>query len=266
MCSGTTSTVIILVIAASLLLSLISSPEAARMDEALVLCLSFDEGSGNVATDSSQRHFDGTVNGAEWAPGKFGQALHFDGTDDFVSVPDSPELRLLNGGTFMAWINFEGSGAKAWPRILSKERGTGGEGGYHMFLDQAGDYKVRVTVGGRGYTSSEAPEMGVWYHVAGVCDGTSIRIYLNGKKILEEPQEIPFPDANPELRIGDSAAAQRPFQGLIDEVRIWGRALSAAEIERQMNMTTQEFEELISVDPAPKLAAMWGAVKTGSAN
>jgi hypothetical protein len=255
-------TMIILVMAISVPLLHTSSLEAARIGDALILCFSFDEGSGNVVEDSSLRRFNGTVNGgAEWAQGKFGGALHFDGVDDFVSVPDSSELRLLNGGTFMAWINYEGSGASAWPRVLSKEKGTGGEGGYHIFLDQAGGYSPRVTVGGRGHTSDEDLEAGIWYHVAATCDGTNIRIYLNGKKILEEPQESPFIDANPELRIGDSAAAQRPFFGLIDEVRVWGRVLNTQEIEQQMNMSGEELKEFISVDPLLKSVATWGGIK-----
>jgi hypothetical protein len=261
---GTMSTMIVLTIATSFLLSPTSSTEAARIGESLLLCLSFDEGNGSVAGDSSLKRFHGTVHGAEWVPGKFGNALKFDGIDDFVSVPDSPELRLLNGGTFMAWISYEGSGTKAWPRILSKEKATGGEGGYHMYLDQAGDFKVRVTVNGRGHTSPEAPEMGIWYHVAATCDGANIRIYLNGEKILEAPQEMAFPDVDCELQIGDSPAAERPFEGLIDEVRIWGRALSQDEVLQQMNMTTQELEELMKVDPVSKKAATWGAVKTRS--
>ena len=78
MCRRTMNTIIVLAIAVFSILSLISSTEAAGIGDALVLCLSFDEGIGGVAKDSSQMSFNGTVSGAEWAPGKFGKALKFD--------------------------------------------------------------------------------------------------------------------------------------------------------------------------------------------
>ncbi|HIC03032.1 MAG: hypothetical protein VCF25_05190 [Candidatus Poribacteria bacterium] len=62
-----------------------------------VLALSFDDGQGKVARDLSENGFDGKVGGAKWVGGKFGQALEFDGEDDFVEVDDAPELRLLGG-------------------------------------------------------------------------------------------------------------------------------------------------------------------------
>ncbi len=258
------STITVSTVTVLFLLLSVFGAGAVRVDAELLLCLSFDEKEGDVAKDCSLHQFHATVSGAERVSGKFGKALRFDGGADFVSVPDSPELRLLNGGTFMAWINLEGAGAKAWPRVLSKEQTTGGDGGYHLFLDQAGSYKVRVTVDGRGHTSPEAPETGIWCHVAATCDGENIKIYLNGEMILEGLQEKPFPDTNPELRIGNSPAGERPFEGIIDEVRIWGRALNKDEIQRQMDMTTEELEGLISVDPLSKIAATWGRVKITS--
>jgi hypothetical protein len=74
------------------------------IDETMVLALSFDDGRGTVARDSSIYGFDGQVEGAQWVDGRFGEALDFDGAGgDVVIVADAPELLLLDGGTLMAW-------------------------------------------------------------------------------------------------------------------------------------------------------------------
>ncbi len=60
----------------------------------LVAHWTFDEGSGNIAYDSSGNGNDGTINGAEWDAGKYGPALHFNGQDNYVEVPTSDSLEI----------------------------------------------------------------------------------------------------------------------------------------------------------------------------
>ena len=231
-----------------------------RVDETLVLCLSFDEGAGDVAHDSSPHGFDAKVSGATWVDGKFGKALRFDGVDDFVSVGDAPELRLLNGGTIMAWIYLEGQGASVWPRIICKELQTGSNGGYHMPIDWNGGRLLRFVIdGGAGTSVGDPLELKTWYHVAVAFDGEKVRFYTNGKRVEEVPQEKPTPDTQAEMRIGNSPVGVRPFQGIIDEVRIWSRALDDDEISEQMNIGTKQ---LISINPTiAKLTTTWAEIK-----
>ena len=103
---------------------------------ALVLCISLtsvaqnkdlnlvgwwrlDEGTGTMAYDSSGMGNNGTLRGGpKWVAGVAGQALQFDGVDDFVEVPDDQSLRVYNEVTVMAWINaerHEGPGGAGWP-------------------------------------------------------------------------------------------------------------------------------------------------------
>ena len=70
----------------------------------LVAAWGFDEGSGPTASDSSGNANDGSVNGAVWTSGYFGQALDFDGNSDLVLIPDSDSLDLTTAYTFEAWV------------------------------------------------------------------------------------------------------------------------------------------------------------------
>ena len=241
------------------LLGLLSLPALGDVDETLVLCLSFDEGQGDIAHDSSSYGFHAKVSGATWVDGKFGKALRFDGQDDFVSVGDAPELRLLEGGTVMAWIYLEGQGTSVWPRIVAKELKTNSSGGYHMPIDWGKGRLLRFVIdGGAGNSVGDPLDFEKWYHVAVAFDGENLRFYINGEKVAEVPQEKPLPDTEAELWIGNSPAGDRPFQGIIDEVRIWSRALGDDEIREQMNMSTKQ---LVSVDPRSALPALWAELK-----
>ncbi|HID56790.1 TPA: LamG domain-containing protein [Candidatus Poribacteria bacterium] len=111
----------------------------------------------------------------------------------------------------------------------------------------------------RGGTSVGDPlEFKTWYHVAVAFDGEKVRFYTNGEKIEEVPQEKPTPDTQAEMQIGNSPVGVRPFQGIIDEVRIWSRALSDDEILEQMKIGTKQ---LIPVNPRAKLSTTWAEIK-----
>jgi hypothetical protein len=249
----------LVVLTAAALLAATSLP-AASGDKSLVLAFSFDEGNGATAEDGSMYGFKGKVK-ASWTTGKYGKALKFNGQDDIVTVADDPKLRFAdtNACTLMAWINVEGQGSSVWPRVMAREQATGSNGGFHMPLDWAAGVKVRIVIdGSTGYTSPDPLTLGKWHHAAVTCDGKVSRIFLDGRQIFQGPQEKPFPDAAAPLGIGGSTAGARPFQGIIDEVRIWNRALSEAEIKEQMGLSTPQF---LPVDPRARLATTWGGLK-----
>jgi len=230
-----------------------------RADETLVLALSFDEGQGDIAQDSSQYGFDGSIQGSQWVDGKFGKALEFDGVDDFVEVADAPELRLLNGATIMVWGFVRSGGHASWPRFIHKADTTGGTGGWEVLLDRAAGDAVRVCVGGacNSYIplSSES-----WHHVAVTFDEAMVKVYVDGELVGENDQPGPSVDT-PDLSvfIGNSFNGERQYQGIIDEVKVWSRALDQDDIKVQMNMGVQE--TATSVDPRSKVTATWAEIK-----
>ncbi|MCX6013468.1 MAG: hypothetical protein NTV30_08710, partial [Chloroflexi bacterium] len=64
----------------------------------------FDEGSGNKVKDSSKNGNDGKLTGTKWVDGKFGKALDFNGSSDYVEIPDSDSLDVTNSIAIVAWI------------------------------------------------------------------------------------------------------------------------------------------------------------------
>jgi hypothetical protein len=96
-------------------------PTAPSPVAALVAAYSFDEGSGTSVTDDSGNGNVGTIAGAAWAPGRFGNALSFDGADDIVRVPASTSLSLGSELTVSAWIRPTAS-QTGWRTIIQRER------------------------------------------------------------------------------------------------------------------------------------------------
>ncbi len=228
-------------------------------DPTMVLALSFDEGQGKVAKDSSKFGFDGVVK-ANWVNGRFGKALEFDGSGaDSVVVADEPELLLLEGGTLMAWaFIMTEAGHADWNRIIIKAPNNGGTtGGYDLLFDRKLGYSIRFCV---VECASHFPvESDSWHHVAITFDGEIITIYADGVNVGEVPQPGPTVDSSGfDLHIGNGAAFDRAYHGLLDEVRIWNRALDENEINLQMESSTID---IIAVEPDSKLATTWANVK-----
>lgn len=231
------------------------------VDDSLVLALSFDEGTGKVAKDSSQYGNDGKIDGTDWVDGKFGMALEFDGAGaNAVIVPDTPELLLLDGGTIMIWsyIMTE-AGHASWPRIAIKAPDNGGTtSGYDLLFDRGLAYSIRFCVG--GLCNSHVPvETDGWHHVAVTFDGSTVVAYLDGEVVGEVPQAGPVVDSTGfDLHIGNGADLARPFHGIHDEIRIWNKALEEEDIKWHMERGNME---VFAVDPKSKLASTWAEIK-----
>ena len=169
--------------------------------------------------------------GVTFGPGLVGRAFSFDGVDDYISVPNHGSLNPQTI-TVDAWFYATGISGQQFPPIVKK---ADANGGYAFEINQ-NDNQLRfwVYVSGIGWQSSAPAPISpnTWYHAAGTYDGSNIRVYVNG-----QPQGAPTsvtgtiaPASNP-LNIGrDPSNPLRFFKGLIDEVEIYNRALSADEI------------------------------------
>jgi hypothetical protein len=191
-----------------------------------VAAYSFDAGEGAIAEDLFGEH-DGAIEGATWFEnGKFGKALSFDGEDDCVTVEDAADLKLTEDFTLETWVRSRGDGT--WEPILSKN------GAYSIWLgEEAGEVRgyLREPDEDEGVAiDSEGVSENVWSHVAATYDGAWLRLYINGEFADKAWSEGAATTASP-LSIG---CAEEPhegyWEGLIDEVRIYDRALGAAEI------------------------------------
>ena len=233
----------------------------ADFTEGLVLYLPFDEGEGDVAKDISGNDHDGVIDNPDWVDGKFGKALKFggEGSGTFVTVESTPELNV-NEMTFMAWIN-----ADHWDgtrQIVGKSvhGGCGGRVQYGLF-SEGGTFRLRFeTEGGRADIDAPAlPATGEWVHVAITNDGTTAKIFINGEEVVtgDVPGKLNAND-DPFRIAQDCDRLQYIFAGIIDEVRLWNRALSEKEIGDFME---KGVEILTVVESRNKLPTAWGEIK-----
>jgi N,N-dimethylformamidase beta subunit-like protein/uncharacterized protein DUF4082/concanavalin A-like lectin/glucanase superfamily protein/fibronectin type III domain protein/BACON domain-containing protein/Big-like domain-containing protein len=194
----------------------------------------FDEATGATATDASGRAHAGTINGAtRVSGGRYGGALSFDGVNDLVTVADTNALDLTNGMTLEAWIQPTAVGA-AWRTVLIKE-----QPGNLIYALYAGDGAGRpashiFTTADRGISGTTATPVGTWTHLAATYDGANLRLYVNGTQVATRAQTGNIRASTGALRIGGNNVWAEWFSGLIDEVRIYNRALTAAEIQTDM--------------------------------
>ncbi len=196
----------------------------------LVAGYGFDEGSGSSVTDAAGNGNNGTISGATWVPGRFGTALSFDGTSNWVTVPDSASLDLTSGMTLEAWIYPTALGTN-WRTVIFKEQP--GNLAYGMYANTtAGRPNAQVFVAGsdRNVNGSAQLPVNTWTHLAATYDGANIRIFVNGSQVGVAAQTGAITTSTGVLRIGANNIWPEWFQGRIDEVRIYNRALTAAEI------------------------------------
>jgi hypothetical protein len=209
-----------------------------------------DQGSGTIAYDSSGYSNHGTVYGASWASGKVSGALKFDGVNDYVDCGNDETLDPTQAVTIEAWVIFNQlpSVAKHFMAIAGKSGG-----GTDLDLQAETDNRFKFFIGPGDpnvAVSNTVVETGKWYHIAGTYQANNfIKIYVNG--VLEKTTSIKIArntNSN-KFCIGKSGVwPGRFFNGIIDEVKIYNRALSAEEI-------WAEYKHML---PAPMLSAATG--------
>ncbi len=202
----------------------------------LVAAYSFDEGAGANANDLSGNANHGTLNGPAWTVGRFGQGLSFDGVDDVVSAADSNSLDLTTGMTLEAWVK-PTAGGSAWRTAIFKERT--GNMVYSLYSKRNTDLPIgEITVGTttvKATTGTTGLAQNAWSHLALTYDGTNLRLFVNGAQAALTVTSGNIATSTGLLKIGGNGIWGEPFQGVIDEVRIYNRALSEAELVADMN-------------------------------
>ena len=202
--------------------------------QGLVAAYSFNEGTGTTVADASGTGNTGTISGATWtASGKFGGALSFDGVDDWVTVNDAPVLDLTTGMTIEAWVT--STALNGWETVIFKEM----PGDHAYVLYAAGDSTVPIAGIRRNGTihavsATSAMPVGTWVHLAVTYDGANLGLYVNGTLVRTTAVTGPIDVTQGPLRLGGNSVWAEWFNGLIDEVRIYNRALTAAEIQSDM--------------------------------
>ncbi len=203
-----------------------------------------NEGAGTQAYDSTQSYNTGTLkNGATWAAGKFGSGLKLDSTDDYVSIPDSSTLEGFSALTVCGWgklnnypvvdggivatksMTAEGALVSDPYTLWGLAVATDGTVNFQISTGSAGSRKIFSTAG--------TVPLNAWNHLCGTYDHTTMRIYINGNADANTlSASITVGTNSIDTRIGGLLANTYTdvWPGTLDDVRIYSRALSAAEI------------------------------------
>ena len=206
----------------------------------------FDEGSGNVAYDTSGNGRDGTIEGdPQWVVGKIGGALKFDGDDDQITLND-----LLTVGsssnTVAAWVKVplagtEGLGATERVGIVLGSYPDSPNSNWELHAE--GQIRLWWNGGEIDHRGTTDLRDNIWHHVAWVRDkATSTNYqYIDGQletSIATLGTDITF---NTTHKIGGDNRGNPPnWHGLLDDVRVYNRALSAEEVDAHYREEVKE--------------------------
>lgn len=199
----------------------------------------FDEGGGATATDASGNGNNGTLTlmdpATDWISGKAGGALDFDGADDYVNF-GADNFGVTNEITVSAWFKLDNvSGThmiaakriEPWPSASALFL-------LYAFKDQL-VFRVYTSAAITEFSDVGAVSAGVWQHAVGTYDGTAVRVYVDAVMKSDPPATSgPLSTNSYSTLVGAQAFSGGKtdyFDGAIDEVRIYSRALHAAEIQ-----------------------------------
>jgi PKD repeat protein len=195
----------------------------------LVAAFSFAEGRGTAVSDASGNGNNGSiVGGVSWAPGRFGPALMFDGVNGRVDVPDAASLRLTSAMTLSAWVN-PSTVSSAWRDVIYK-----GVDNYYLMASSSPASSPAGRAGGAKVLAPSSLPINTWSYLAVTYDKTAVRLYVNGNLVATLPYTSSISTSNYPLQLGGDTVFGQYFKGMIDEVRLYNRALSQAEIQRDM--------------------------------
>ncbi len=223
----------------------------------------FNEGSGSTVADSSLNDTPGQIQGASWtSSGKYGNALSFNGTTNYVDLGNPTALKATGSMTWSAWVKATGT---PWDDGQIVARSTDTAGWQLKTTPDTGVRTFGISVWGSGATtrtqrySKTLLALNTWYYVAGVYNAAAktLDIYVNG--VLDNGTlrgTIPAAQAIPSI---DPTVGKRSnglyFIGTIDELRIYNRALSQAEIQGDMNTPISSMApHLVTTSAAPVAA------------
>lgn len=206
----------------------------------------FDEGEGTTATDSSGNGNDGTIHGATWVDGKFGQALEFNGTDNWVEVPHSQTVSFEAGTSFSLTVHFKGTkvgGSLAGKNYEDKTQAVP----WYMLWNGGADNKVTFFLRDSASQNSRpisTTEIGdnEWHFIAGVADADAGKasLWIDGVKEAEADFDTNSGYGTSEGVFHIGRHFDRYSAGIIDEVVLFNTALSEADLQHLPQLKLKE--------------------------
>ena len=245
----------------------VQEASAQVLDPDLVLYFDYEDFDGDTIIEKSGRGYHGAINGdvTQSNNGKFGKAAHF-ASDSFLDLDGSnikAEDIPTEGMSILAWLNVEAVSdmaifnARAGDNTWLVHPETRGDGNYRWLNRSPGGTTIFDIRAGENKANE-------WQHYAGTFshgDGLAV-LYINGEKVGEEAARVDTPiagDWDQGARVGYNIDNNRPFTGLMDDLNIWKRGLSAEEVNDIMNNGLGAVPT--AVEAQNKLTTTWGRLK-----
>lgn len=241
----------------------------ANSESGLVGHWKFDEGSGTIAFDSSGNGNNGTLNnGPTWVDGKSGKALSFDGVNDYVQILAHSSLDVTAAVTVEAWVYprayVDNFGQNS--HIVSRTHDSGG----HIYVlsiypnSQKASYSVNPSP--PQHPSTVDLQLNTWNHLAMTYDGSYVQFYMNGQFDSKYPLSGAIQTTTNRLTIGCNSypvITYAFFNGIIDDVRIYSRALNQKEIQTDMGIARGPRMDNLSIFYYNSPTALFEALRNG---
>jgi len=205
-------------------------PVTATSNNGLVAAYGFEEVSGTTVTDASGNSNHGTItNAVSIASGHSGKALSFNGANAWVTVKDSASLDLSASMTLEAWV-YPLAMTNGGQTVILKE--SSGAEVYALYADEDANLPVSYINDGsyQAVTGPNRLPVNQWTHLVSTYDGQYQRLYVNGIEVAKSAQSGLIQQSGGVLRLGGNSVWGEYFNGYIDEVRIYNRALTATEV------------------------------------
>lgn len=232
----------------------------------------FDEGKGETTKDLSVNKNDAELKeGTKWEKGKFGNAVAFDGIDDYVEILPSP---LYNPEKFTVtfWMyptaiggnNPAGKGS-ATLVIANGNPGDGGNANWWFEFWNGGNFEFKSCQAGCAAATTPLNTINKWFFIAGIYNGTEYELYIDGEFKSKGPNKVGAPEKG--LLIGSGLCPAGHgcdggyFEGIIDDVAMFSDTLNEVDMKTLMETGVGKTVGVAPVEHIGKLTTNWGKLK-----
>ncbi len=174
--------------------------------------------------------------------GKVGQALKLNGSSSYIDAGNNSSLSITGPITLSTWVRHDSNSFKGWDAIITK-----GDTAYRLHtcngICNGGSingfgFSINSGFGNDSVGSTVIPTKGVWYYVTATYDLQNLKLYINGVLVNTQSDSNSIGTNSTNVAIGENlGSVGRQWEGAIDDVRIYNRALSAQEIRQLYNAT-----------------------------